>query len=122
MECSCRLCPSPGMYAVTSILLVRRTRATLRRAEFGFLGVMILTCKHTPFFCGQPCSAGCFGRRYCCTRGLRTSWLMVGISVTFPVLSRPPQGRGRSVVMGAKALTLGRTFPARPHDEPQNLY
>src|SRR5205807_1858056 len=93
IECSCRLCPSPGMYAVTSTLLDRRTRATLRRAEFGFLGVMILTCKHTPFFCGQPCSAGCFGRRYCCTRGLRTSWLMVGISVTFPVLSRPPAGQ-----------------------------
>src|SRR5215831_5029903 len=81
MECSCRLCPSPGMYAVTSILLDNRTRATLRRAELGFLGVMILTCRQTPFFCGQPCRAGCLGRRYCCTRGLRTSWLMVGIVV-----------------------------------------
>src|ERR1700745_1436694 len=31
-ECSWRLCPSPGMYTVTSIELVSRTRATLRRA------------------------------------------------------------------------------------------
>src|SRR5262249_52756156 len=82
MECSCRLCPSPGMYAVTSTPLESRTRATLRRAEFGFLGVIIFTCKHTPFFWGQPCRAGCFGRRYCCTRGLRTNWLIVGIVVS----------------------------------------
>src|SRR5437763_16327403 len=59
--------------------LDRRTRATLRRAEFGFLGVMVLTCRHTPRFCGQPRSAGCLGLRYCCRRGLRTSWLIVGI-------------------------------------------
>src|SRR5438105_14704897 len=59
--------------------LDRRTRATFRRAELGFLGVMILTCRHTPFFCGQPCMAGCFGRLRCTTRGLRTNWLMVGI-------------------------------------------
>src|SRR6266852_1114861 len=62
--------------------LDRRTRATLRRAELGFLGVMILTCKQTPRFCGQPCRAGCFGLRYCCRRGLRTSWLIVGIEQT----------------------------------------
>ncbi len=41
-------------------------RATLRRAEFGFLGVMVLTCKQTPRFCGQACMAGCFGLRDCC--------------------------------------------------------
>src|SRR5438552_11314935 len=73
------------MYAVTSTPLDRRTRATLRSAELGFLGVMILTCKHTPFFCGQPCRAGCLGRRYCCTRGLRTSWLIVGIVLSYPL-------------------------------------
>src|SRR5262249_19326673 len=48
-------------------------------AELGFLGVMILTWRHTPRFCGQLCSAGCFGLRYCWRRGLRTSWLIVGI-------------------------------------------
>ena len=30
----------PGMYAVTSMPVVRRTRATLRSAEFGFFGVV----------------------------------------------------------------------------------
>src|ERR1700722_8134202 len=59
--------------------LDRRTRATLRSAEFGFLGVIVLTCRHTPFFCGQPCMAGCLGRLRCGTRGFFTSWLMVGI-------------------------------------------
>jgi hypothetical protein len=47
-ECSCRLWPTPGMYVVTSMPLVRRTRATLRSAEFGFLGVWVKTRTHTP--------------------------------------------------------------------------
>jgi ribonucleoside-diphosphate reductase alpha chain len=41
MMAAVQLCPSPGMYAVTSMPLVRRTRATLRRAELGFLGVAV---------------------------------------------------------------------------------
>jgi hypothetical protein len=31
----------PGIYVVTSIPLVNRTRATLRSAEFGFFGVWV---------------------------------------------------------------------------------
>src|SRR6202521_3127521 len=58
IECSCRLWPMPGMYVVTSIPLVRRTRATLRRAEFGFFGVWVYTRVQTPPFCGHPCTAG----------------------------------------------------------------
>lgn len=46
------------MYVVTSILLVRRTRATFRSAEFGFFGVCVYTRMHTPRFCGHPSSAG----------------------------------------------------------------
>src|SRR6266540_7410557 len=34
--------------------LVSRTRAILRRAEFGFLGVMVRTTVHTPRFWGAP--------------------------------------------------------------------
>src|SRR3990170_5907374 len=34
--------------------LVRRTRAIFRRAEFGFLGVMVRTTVHTPRFWGEP--------------------------------------------------------------------
>jgi len=33
--------------------LVNRTLATLRRAEFGFLGVVVYTRVHTPRLCGQ---------------------------------------------------------------------
>src|SRR5918994_3470060 len=47
-ECSCRLWPTPGMYVVTSIPLVSRTRATLRSAEFGFFGVVVYTRVQTP--------------------------------------------------------------------------
>src|SRR5262249_56951490 len=59
--------------------LVRRTRATLRRAEFGFFGVIVLTTVQTPRFCGQPCMAGCFGFDRCGCRGALMSWLIVGI-------------------------------------------
>ena len=40
-ECSCKLCLSPGMWAITSVKFVKRILATLRNAEFGFLGVVV---------------------------------------------------------------------------------
>src|SRR3954454_22984690 len=91
-ECSWRLCPIPGMYAVTSIWFVRRTRAIFRRAEFGFFGVIVRTWRHTPRFWGAPgigtwrCrrlfqflrSAGALTFEIFGFRPLRTSWLIVG--------------------------------------------
>ena len=50
------------MYTVTSLPFDNRARAILRKAEFGFLGVMVFTCRHTPCFCGQPPSTGDFVR------------------------------------------------------------
>src|SRR6185369_3631037 len=79
MECSCRLWPIPGMYVVTSIPLVRRTRATLRRAEFGFFGVCVYTRVQTPRRCGDFCSAGAAVLRRWMSRPFLMSWLMVGI-------------------------------------------
>src|SRR5262249_7521429 len=110
MECSWRLCPSPGMYAVTSMPLESRTRATLRSAELGFLGVMVLTCRQTPRFCGQPCMAGCFGRDRCGLRGRRTTWLIVGMSSPDPLL-----GRVRSKIGVGYSGTSHR---ARPGEAP----
>ena len=40
-ECSCKLCLSPGMWAMTSVKFVKRILATLRKAELGFLGVVV---------------------------------------------------------------------------------
>src|SRR5690606_23051937 len=40
-----------------SSLLVRRTLATLRIAELGFLGVVVYTLVHTPRRCGQESKA-----------------------------------------------------------------
>ena len=50
----------PGMYVVTSIPFVRRTRAIFRSAEFGFFGVVVFTCVQTPRRCGQDWRAGDF--------------------------------------------------------------
>src|SRR4051794_5908993 len=76
------------MYAVTSIWLVSRTRATLRRAEFGFLGVVVYTRVQTPRRWGaatrrlrprpdfRPGVATFF---FGALRPLRTSWEVVGM-------------------------------------------
>src|SRR5688572_19932901 len=61
--------------------LVRRTRATLRNAEFGFFGVVVYTRTHTPRFCGQALSAGAAVLWLILRRPNFTSWLIVGISV-----------------------------------------
>src|SRR3989338_9913392 len=94
IECSCRLCPSPGMYAVTSSPFERRTRATFRSAEFGFFGVMVLTFTHTPRLKLAPfesavrrrwsvsivyCMAGLFDFMRGALRPRRMSWLIVGM-------------------------------------------
>jgi hypothetical protein len=77
---------------VTSIWFVRRTRATLRSAEFGFFGVTVFTTVQTPRFCGQlrsmasffwelkpDCSAGEVDLYFTCSRPFLTNWLNVGI-------------------------------------------
>jgi len=63
---------------VTSIPFVNRTLAILRNAEFGFLGVVVFTCVHTPRLCGQLCRAG---EEVFCTflfLPFLTSWFIVG--------------------------------------------
>src|SRR5688500_8209215 len=63
--------------------VVRRTLATLRRAEFGFFGVVVYTRVQTPRRCGHPFRAGTLFREGLSWRGLRMSWLTVGIYSRF---------------------------------------
>src|SRR4051794_37568450 len=58
--------------------LVRRTRATLRRAEFGFFGVVVYTRVQTPRRWGEPFSAGVLFFSTLSCRPLRTSCWIVG--------------------------------------------
>src|SRR3954452_6570810 len=88
-----------------------RTRATLRRAEFGFFGVVVYTRVHTPRRCGAATfflrplpdlrpgvdSFLDFG-----VRPLRTSWLVVGMRREMVAKFGPPPWRG------------GRTWRAVP--------
>ena len=71
----------PGMYAVTSMPVVSRTRATLRSAEFGFFGVWVNTRVQTPRRCGEPFSAGVLVFSVLVSRPLRTSWAIVGTAL-----------------------------------------
>src|SRR4051812_5142109 len=78
--------------------LVRRTRATLRRAEFGFFGVLVYTRVHTPRRCGAPLSAGVLPLAGFDSRPLRTSCWMVGTEIPFKeflVLRWPLDAEGR---------------------------
>src|SRR3954453_2216423 len=67
--------------------LVSRTRATLRRAEFGFLGVVVYTRVQTPRRWGAPFSAGVLPLDGLETRPFLTSCWMVG--TTWPFTLRP---------------------------------
>jgi hypothetical protein len=61
--------------------VVRRTLATFRSAELGFLGVDVYTRVQTPLFWGALFKAGVaffFSTRL---RPLRTSWLIVGMVI-----------------------------------------
>src|SRR4029453_4823499 len=58
--------------------LDRRTRAALRRAELGFLGVWVNTRVHTPRRWGAPLSAGVLTFDVLDWRPLRTSCWMGG--------------------------------------------
>jgi hypothetical protein len=53
--------------------LVSRTRATLRSAEFGYLGVCVYTRVQTPRRCGEACRAGDAVLYRGAVRPLRTS-------------------------------------------------
>src|SRR3954453_3501146 len=66
------------MYAVTSMPLVRRTRATFRSAEFGFFGVVVYTRVQTPRRWGEPFNAGVLFLLTLSVRPLRTSCWIVG--------------------------------------------
>jgi hypothetical protein len=65
---------------MTSKPLVSLTLQTLRSAEFGFLGVVVYTRVHTPRLCGQAFRAGTLLFSTGAWRGLRISWLIVGMS------------------------------------------
>src|SRR4030081_3595205 len=149
MECSCRLWPTPGMYAVTSIWLLSRTRATLRRAELGFFGVVVYTRVHTPRRWGLPFSAGVLVLLVFAWRPLRTSCWIVGtgslrslslrVSVLLPAGRRgdlvptPAVGRvawphgsdGRSHVHRGVAVVIRperRIRRGRTHDQPRQAW
>src|SRR3954470_21992092 len=64
---------------MTSLPFVRRTLATLRKAEFGFFGVRVMTCTQTPRRNGHLVKAGDFDLVVTLLRPLRTSWLIVGM-------------------------------------------
>src|SRR5689334_6823861 len=106
IECSCRLWPMPGMYVVTSMPFVRRTRATFRRAEFGFFGVCVYTRVQTPRFCGHDWRAGLLVLAVIFLRPLRTSWLSVGTSSTLLAKLRDKRAKGPSTSLGGPSTLV----------------
>src|SRR5687767_6895467 len=103
--------------------LVRRTRATLRRAEFGFLGVVVYTRVHTPRRCGEPLRAGVLTLVVLSCRPLRTSWLMVGNLDPLLVSSMPRRRCRGSLVCPVRPPRSGVSYwvllPALPMAHPR---
>src|SRR5215208_1181307 len=111
------------MYAVTSIWLVSRTRQTLRRAEFGFLGVVVYTRVQTPRRCGaatfflrplpdfKPGVASFFFDAW---RPLRTSWEVVGIRRGMVAVDRR-----RAAAASAATRRSRRSSARRAHARPR---
>jgi len=54
--------------------------ATLRKAELGFLGVVVYTRVQTPRLCGLFCKAGLLLFTTKLVRGFLSNWLIVGIT------------------------------------------
>jgi hypothetical protein len=52
----------------------------LRKAEFGFFGVVVYTRVHTPRFCGDAASAGTLDFQAGSFRPVRISWVVVAIN------------------------------------------
>src|SRR5262249_26224930 len=89
---------------------VRRTRATLRSAEFGFFGVWVKTRVHTPRRGGEPFSAGVFDFSGLVSRPLRTSCWMVGTEL-LRASNRPGTLGGRTA-----GLVRGETGSKPTHN------
>src|SRR5689334_14993890 len=107
------------MYAVTSIWLLSFTRATLRSAEFGFLGVVVYTRVHTPRRWGLPFSAGVLVLLVFAWRPLRTSCWIVGtgfLRSLRPRLLRPHRVDVPLCAGGGPSGTRGRA--CRPAHGP----
>src|SRR5687768_7913326 len=88
--------------------LVRRTRATLRSAEFGFFGVVVYTRVHTPRRWGAPLRAAVLPLAGFDSRPLRTSCWIVG---TTEPLRRSDQAVQIGRSDGVAARTQGTCRP-----------
>src|SRR3954464_4040366 len=91
--------------------LVRRTRATLRRAEFGFLGVLVYTRVHTPRRWGAPFRAAVLPLAGFDSRPLRTSCWMVGTGV---LQNRGTGGAGASPRQSRLTMLKASTRQEQP--------
>src|SRR5688572_21312225 len=101
------------MYAVTSRPLLSRTRAILRSAELGFFGVIVLTCRHTPRFCGLASRSLTLLIRARLRRGFLINWLIVGIVPRFAYAELQPVDRRKASRFQMKAGKYMETITAR---------
>src|SRR5438093_2675428 len=101
--------------------LVSRTRATLRRAEFGFFGVVVYTRVQTPRRWGEPFRAGVFVFDTLSWRPFRTSCWMVG-TVSFSFLSCVAVAGWGSRTTPAVGRVAARFRPQPGSREPEAVW
>src|ERR687887_535890 len=91
---------------------VSLTRATFRRAEFGFFGVAVYTRVQTPRRCGDRRRAGLFVFLRGRSRPFLTSCWMVGIALSSATLALSVAGGSRQKA-GPKVRLQGAAFYRR---------
>src|SRR6266852_3959350 len=93
--------------------LVSLTRATLRRAEFGFLGVVVYTRVQTPRFWGHSRRAGLLPLIFNFSRPLRISWLIVGMKPKVPFFERTAHAKGVQSIRKKGVSFIGFDTPCQ---------
>src|ERR671937_2834584 len=111
--------------------LVSRTRATLRRAEFGFLGVVVYTRVHTPRRCGAATrrlrprpdlSPGVASFFFGALRPFRTSCEVVGMRRTMLATKIARPMTAEPIFSSASAGVFEPTGHARGPWDPDALH
>src|SRR4030095_5437119 len=98
---------------MTSKPLVKRTLATLRSAEFGFLGVVVYTRVHTPRLCGQLSSALDLLFARMISLPFLTNCCIVGIRSLFEFWDGKGNGRGGNLQINVdlRLLPASHEYP-----------
>lgn len=103
----CPTIPSPGIYAVMTFPVLKRTLAIFLSPELGFFGFVVPTFKHTPLSSGLSFNWGDRSfRAFRCARPPRRTWISVHLCARDAGAGR--RGRAKDALGKTAAAIDGR--------------